>query len=127
MRRPNDWLRQAELDVEMARVALGAGRAEWACFAAQQGAEKAVKALHEAEGTEARGHSVAALLEGLADVPSGLLDAAKALDKHYVPARYPNAHPVGAPGDSYTASEAERAIAQAEEVLGYARSRLPPA
>jgi len=30
----------------MAEIARGAGRHEWACFAAQQGAEKGVKARH---------------------------------------------------------------------------------
>lgn len=37
-----DWLRQAEADLRHARNALESGDHEWACFAAQQGAEKAV-------------------------------------------------------------------------------------
>lgn len=37
---------QAERDLEMAEIARGAGRHEWACFATQQGAEKAVKARY---------------------------------------------------------------------------------
>lgn len=46
VRRAADWLAQAEHDVELAEIAAKAGRHEWACFAAQQEAVKAVKALH---------------------------------------------------------------------------------
>jgi HEPN domain-containing protein len=127
MRRANDWFRQAELDVDAAATVLAGDHPEWACFIAQQAAEKAVKAVHEAEGIEAWGHSVAGLVDALSDVPERVSNAAKALDKHYIPARYPNAHPAGAPGDSYTRAEAERALDEAREVLDFVRSRLPQA
>src|SRR5437899_4095260 len=84
MRRPQDWLRQAELDLATARDNQRAGHHEWACFAAQQAAEKAVKAFHESMGTEAWGHSVVELLRGLKDVPGDVMDSGKALDKHYI-------------------------------------------
>jgi HEPN domain-containing protein len=125
MRRPADWFRQAELDLAAARSSRDASHHEWACFAAQQAAEKAVKALHESHGTEAWGHSVSALLAVVDEVPSGVSDSAKALDKHYIPARYPNTHPAGAPGDLYTADESERALADAEKVIDHVRGRLP--
>ena len=44
--RSRDWLNQAQRDLEQAEDSRRAGRHEWACFAAQQSAEKAVKALH---------------------------------------------------------------------------------
>jgi HEPN domain-containing protein len=53
--RANDWLRQADRDLEQAEDSRGAGRHEWACFAAHQAAEKAVKALHLSCGQEAWG------------------------------------------------------------------------
>ena len=56
MRRPRDWFHQAELDLRAAGDARLSGHYEWACFAAQQAAEKAVKALHESIGVEAWGH-----------------------------------------------------------------------
>lgn len=40
-----DWLDQAEGDLEQAEASRKDGRHEWACFAAHQAAEKAVKAL----------------------------------------------------------------------------------
>lgn len=126
MRRPQDWFRQAELDLSHAESARDSGRWEWACFAAQQAAEKAVKALHESEGTEAWGHAVAKLLGGLNAVPDDVVEAAQELDKHYIAARYPNVHPAGAPGDTYTRAAAERALSDAKRVIEHVRSRLPP-
>ena len=38
--RSNDWFNQAVRDLDQARDSRQAGRHEWACFAAQQGAEK---------------------------------------------------------------------------------------
>jgi HEPN domain-containing protein len=44
--RSKDWFAQAERDLDHARSSQKEGRHEWACFAAQQSAEKAIKALH---------------------------------------------------------------------------------
>jgi len=44
--RARDWFNQAIRDLEQAEDSRRWGRHEWACFAAQQAAEKAVKALH---------------------------------------------------------------------------------
>jgi HEPN domain-containing protein len=43
--RARDWLEQALRDLAQAEDSRKAGRHEWACFAAQQAAEKAVKAF----------------------------------------------------------------------------------
>jgi len=108
-----------------ARHAAAGRHHEWACFAAQQAAEKAAKAAHEALGHEAWGHSVTELLDALrADVPEigeELLDRARALDKLYIPTRYPNGLPSGAPADYYTRSEAEHAISDAETLIAVCR------
>jgi HEPN domain-containing protein len=124
-----DWLRQAEADLEHARHAHEDGHFEWACFAAQQSAEKAAKALHLSLGQEAWGHSVTELLDalraGVPGVDDSLLDHARALDKLYVPTRYPNGLPAGAPADFFTAGEAEAAVARAEAILAFCRGKLP--
>ena len=126
-----DWFRQGQRDLAHARRATKDGDYEWACFAAQQGAEKAVKAVFQKIGAEAWGHSVAALLETLPDaspLESELLDAAKELDKHYIPARYPNSHPQGAPFEYYTRGEARRAVSNAKKIIAFCSGRLsgPP-
>ncbi len=125
--RQSDWYRQAEADLRHARNARESGDHEWSCFAAQQAAEKAVKALIQSLGGEAWGHSVTILLGDLAErleMPAEVLDAGKRLDKHYIPARYPNGYDQGAPTDFYTASEAETAIADADRILGYCRDSM---
>jgi HEPN domain-containing protein len=126
--RTADWMRQAEADLTHARYALRVAHHEWACFAAHQSAEKAAKAAHAALGQEAWGHVVTELLDALrssgAGVDAQLLDRARALDKLYVPTRYPNGLAGGAPTDFYTQSEAERAIADAEAVLEVCRRVL---
>jgi HEPN domain-containing protein len=117
--RAPDWLSQAGADLEHARHSLQAGDFEWACFAAQQSAEKATKALIMSLGGEGWGHSVTRLLADvrrLMEVPEELLSASKRLDRHYIPARYPNGFDIGAPKDYYTAEDAERAIADAESI-----------
>lgn len=122
-----DWLKQARRDLDHARHALNVGDHEWACFAAQQGAEKAVKALFQSLGAEAWGHSVSVLLAGLPDemgVGEELLQKAKELDKHYIPPRYPNSHPQGAPFEYYTRPEAERAIANGEAVISFCEDKM---
>lgn len=103
---------------------------EWACFSAQQAAEKAAKSLLQALGAEAWGHSVWGLLKKL---PKGfkpsnmLLQAARRLDKAYIPARYPNAHPEGSPSQLYSRMEAETFIADAERIITYCKGNLSKA
>jgi HEPN domain-containing protein len=45
-----DWLRQADADLRHARHAAADVNFEWSCFAAQQAAEKALKALLQKGG-----------------------------------------------------------------------------
>lgn len=110
-----------------ARHSLEGGDYEWACFAAQQAAEKALKALYQEAGAEASGHSVFALLESLPErfgAGQELKEAGKELDKHYIPARYPNSYPQGSPHEYYTRTEAERAAAHAALILRFCESHL---
>ncbi len=110
----------------MARTTAAAGQYDWACFAAQQAAEKALKALYQHHHAEGWGHVVHRLLEGIqADEPdlSRLRDAAKVLDKYYIPTRYPNGLSEGAPADAYTAGEAEAAIQHAQDILAFCQAR----
>jgi HEPN domain-containing protein len=125
--RADDWFRQAERDVQHARDSLQRDTFEWAAFAAQQGAEKAVEALYQRLGAEARGHSVSQLLSSLpasTRPDAALIEIAKDLDKHYITPRYPNSYPEGAPMDFYTRAEAQRAIEGAERILGFCKSHV---
>jgi HEPN domain-containing protein len=128
MERAADWMDQAQGDLEHARSDQERGFYDWACFSAQQAAEKAAKAAFQKMGAEAWGHSVADLLEELAHlhtVPDALMDAALELDKAYIPTRYPNAHPSGSPRRRYTHTEAERLVAYAAQIVEFCEHLLP--
>jgi len=53
------------------------------------------------------------------------MEAANRLDKHYIPARYPNGFAEGYPGKLYTRGEAEGAIQDAKKTIEFSRSHLP--
>ena len=125
--RDRDWFDQALRDLEQAEDSLSAGRHEWACFAAQQSAEKAVKALHLHLGQEAWGHVIAFLLNELPEsvaVPKELIDKARVLDNFYIPPRYPNSHPQGAPFEHYGPLQSEEAICYARETINFVGSKM---
>ncbi len=94
--RSPDWYRQAVRDLDQARDSQAAGRHEWACFAAHQAAEKAVKSLHLHNGQEAGGQLVARLVAELpaaAAVPADLAERGRVLDNYYVPPGTPTGTP----------------------------------
>jgi len=120
--RAQDWLTQAQRDLAQARESQAVGRHEWACFAAQQAAEKAVAAACVAQGSNpCAHHSVARLLREVAGkAPAALLDKACVLDNFYVATRYPSAHPEGPPFEHFGRIQSDEAIGFAEEILGLA-------
>lgn len=63
--RSQDWFNQAQRDLAQAIASESGARHEWACFAAHQAAEKAIKALHLSLGQEAWGHLLVRLLSEL--------------------------------------------------------------
>ena len=123
--RSRDWLAQADRDIQHARDSRAAGSHDWACFAAHQGAEKALKALHLHLGQEAWGHVVARLLQELPmEIAPDLLDRGRVLDTFYIPSRYPNSHPEGAPFEHYGALQSEEAIEHAGQILDFVRDQM---
>lgn len=125
--RAQDWLRQAERDHEQAQACRRDGRHEWACFAAHQSAEKAVKALHLHCGQEAWGHVTAQLLGELPEslaVPADLVERARVLDTAYIPTRYPDSHPGGAPFEHYGPLQSEQAVDYARQILEFVRASM---
>jgi HEPN domain-containing protein len=125
--RARDWFNQALRDLDQAEDSRAAGRHEWACFAAEQAAEKAVKALHLHLGQEAWGHVVARLLVELPDsaaAPKDLVERGRVLDTFYIPSRYPNSHPEGAPFEHYGPLQSEEAIQNARAIIDFVRSQM---
>jgi HEPN domain-containing protein len=125
------WLEQARNDLDFARYAMAGGYHHQACFVSQQCAEKALKALHYADGArEVIGHSVVGLLgRALARHPGleSLNDFGAELDLFYIPTRYPNGLVEGTPYGTFTRAQAERALTAAEAVLLAIEAELAPA
>lgn len=115
------WLKEAAKDLEVARTMATAGHMNWACFVAQQAAEKAVKGYLYAQEVEAPwGHSVADLLRDAATYDASIASLQPIgglLDKFYIPTRYPDGLPGGVPSEAYSDQEAKQAIAWAEQLV----------
>ena len=123
--RSSDWLRQSAKDLEKAQLDIDWGYFEWACFTAQQAAEKALKALFQRLHGEAWGHGTKALIDKLPYQDREiLLEDAKFLDKLYIPTRYPNGLPEGIPHDYFTRSEAQQAVAAASRIYEWCKGKI---
>jgi HEPN domain-containing protein len=69
----------------------------------------------EALSAGAWGHDLLALGQAVQDaldasVPAGIQAALRRLSRHYIPARYPDAHPSGPPGACYGREDSEQAL-----------------
>lgn len=129
MNRAGDWMEQAKADLQHARHSILSGDFEWACFAAQQAAEKALKAVHLRQGAIVWGHSVLDLLEALPTslrVGADVQEAARRLDRHYLAPRYPDVYPAGPPRRYDTERDAREAVTDAERVVIWCDQNLAP-
>lgn len=122
------WLRQAENDLGLGRVALSERYFAQACFIAQQSAEKASKALAYGAGDRlVIGHSLVELVARLHDrLPSltALRETAGVLDQYYIATRDPNGLAGGVPFEAFGERQASGAIAGADRFLAIAREHL---
>ena len=88
------WYDQARADLAAAEDSTATGHHEWACFQAQQAGEKALKAFLYARGrTSIITHSLRASPGKRPAIDAAFADldgAARLLDQHYIPTRYPN-------------------------------------
>lgn len=116
------WLKQAEYDLKDAQKAMEWKSYNLSCFLSQQAAEKALKAyLYYAGADVVWGHSVGALCKEATKFDptfEEVLTEAKALDKYYIPTRYPDALPEeSVPSEVYEESDAKSAFKKAEKII----------
>lgn len=124
MNRARDWLKQAENDLLWTRNTFESGLWAQACFAAQQVAEKALKALVLSRGYEdVRSHSLLSIIKAL-EIDGELENMAKKLDQYYISARYPDAFYDGAPYEYFTENQAREALAFAERYIDVIKPEL---
>jgi HEPN domain-containing protein len=126
MNRYQDWLDQAERDLKRAGIDIQYEYWEWACFTAQQAAEKAVKGLLMKRGASVWGHAITPMLRHLTGVtvPSTMIEHAQLLDAYYIPTRYPNGFAEGKPADYYNEQKAKGALSAATELIRFCKNNL---
>ena len=120
------WISSSKRALDSARGDLERGDFNWACFKAQQAGEFAVKALLRGLGLPSYGHSVYKLLVGSGEdlgLNGEIIQSSKALDKLYVPTRYPNAWVEGTPEDFFTRVDAEEAVRHAEHIISWVEEK----
>lgn len=123
--RSQDWLAQARADLLQADLSAANGHHEWACFAAHQAVEKALKGLHLSQGQQAWGHGLGRLFRdlpagtraSLAATISDLADRLRVLDALYIPTRYPDSLPDGAPADHFGRLQSADALSHARSLV----------
>lgn len=93
------WRAEADRALESARVQAKAALHNWSCFAAEQSAQLAVKALLHGLGRGPWGHDLPRLSEMVeqAGVQPGadVMGRMRRLGRHYIAARPPDAHAAG--------------------------------
>ena len=132
MNRSADWLHQALADLAQAQLSADAGHHEWACFASHQAVEKALKAVHLHQGQQSWGHGLgrsfrdlpAAFNQQLAQAVPDLEDRLRVLDALYIPTRYPDSLPEGAPTDHFGRLQSTDAISHAGSIVDAIRVAL---
>lgn len=125
MNRYKDWLDQADIDINKAKLDIKHSYFNWACFTAQQAGEKGVKAACLKLGYDVWGHSITAILNKLKEtinIPDEVLEAAQYLDAFYIPTRYPNGFSIGKPSDYYNKKIADEAINACEKILSFCKA-----
>lgn len=122
------WRAYAQADRDAAER-LAADLWHVACFHAQQASEKALKALlTRIQGDAVPTHVAHVLLQALADLgepaPADVAGAANALDRYYIPTRYPDALNFADAALVYSTQDARQAIGWADMVLDWCDERL---
>lgn len=116
------WREQAERTLETAVLASRGDRHEWACFLCEQAAQLALKGLLHGLGDDAWGHDLVVIearaVAALGSAwPRPTSSEAGRLSRHYIPSRYPDAHPSGPPGSHYDLADADHSLADARTVM----------
>ncbi len=116
------WLKQSEYDLGEAKRSLEHKSYSYACFFAEQSAQKSLKALLISHGERfITIHSIAELIKEATkfnESLSALMEEGKKLDRYYLSSRYPDALPEPAiPFESYTSDEAQEAVAIAKKIF----------
>ena len=127
MDRSGDWMEQSSILLHQAKWLRKGEFYPGSCFNSQQAAEMALKALLQSRHVDAWGHMLTKLLAMMPEgttVPDEVHAAAAALDRLYIPTRYPNGFEEGVPRDYFRASDADDALEHAELIVAFCRGAM---
>jgi len=116
----NRWVNEAENTFKSAIVDKENGFYNWCCFKCHQAAEFALKGLLYGIGLTPFGYSLTKMTNDLQNQKiniTSILTACKKLDLHYIPSRYPNAHPTGSAFEYHDENIAEEALTNAKKIM----------
>lgn len=120
------WLDFALYDLKTAKWEYEGKIYTSCCYACQQVAEKALKALILSQGKVIlKVHSLDRLINEVKRIGIDMLEIeneAKELDKYYISSRYPGQY--GGPEGMYSKQDAQSAIRSAEKILSFVQSKL---
>lgn len=121
------WRKAGAEARDSAAVQAAAGFSQWACFMAEQAAQLWVKGLLHGVGAGAWGHDLVALGRMVeeamhSELPADVAAAHRRLSRYYIPTRYPDAHPGGAPGEHFGPDDAASALEDADAVAAFIAS-----
>ncbi len=118
------WFTQAQEDLLWARASLKESILRGACFAAQQSAEKALKAFLLSKNiTTPKIHDLVALNEQCFNIEpkfKDLEEACNLLSPYYISSRYPDV----AQFEEYSQNQAEKAVENAEIIIDFVKLLL---
>lgn len=122
-----NWLSFADEDLRAAAATQQHQLHAIACFHAQQAAEKVIKGLIlHSRGNVPKQHSLLRLAEMSQNKPlfDNFRPQLEFLDKFYVPTRYPDAFPGTLPEGAPTATDSQKAIAVAQELVDFVKQNI---
>jgi HEPN domain-containing protein len=118
MEEVQDWLKKAERDLHIARIAVKELIYEDACFHAQQAAEKALKALYiKQKNALKKIHDLTALGKEV-NAPNEIILLCNDLNPYYIATRYPG------PDEPIEKEEAQEVVGKTEKVIEWVKERL---
>ncbi len=124
MDKTGNWIKQAEEDLLWAKASLKEGILRGACFAAQQVAEKALKAfLISKEVNVAKIHDLVMLNQKCSELEAEftvLEPSCDMLSPYYLSSRYPDI----AQFEEYSENQTKDAVDQATKIVDFVKSRL---
>ncbi len=88
-----------------------------------------MKALYLHHDAEVWGHAISRLLAQSVEefgIPDQLVERGRVLDTYYIPTRYPDALPEGAPFEFFGLLQSEEAIRHAGAIVAFVRAALAP-